>query len=90
MLPDEREIFPEWFEVDDPDQCDNVPDAVNTGRPRDLCGDDDINVRFCLCMKRPRGYVTTSAGSGYGTATSVAASKYEPICGECRDPCALR
>ena len=38
-LPGEREIFPEWFEVDEADQCDDVPDSVNTGKPRDLCGD---------------------------------------------------
>ncbi len=39
FLPDEREIFPEWFEAEEADDCDQVPDVVNTGRPRDLCGD---------------------------------------------------
>lgn len=36
---DEREVFPEWFEVDNADDCDKVPESVNTGRPRELCGD---------------------------------------------------
>ena len=36
---DEREIYPEWFEVDKADQCDDVPENVNTGRIRDVCGD---------------------------------------------------
>ena len=36
---DEREIYPEWFEADSADQCDDVPDNVNTGRIRDVCGD---------------------------------------------------
>ena len=36
-----------------------------------------MGAQFCICMKQPR-YLS-------GTA-----SKYEPICGECRDPCALR
>ena len=36
---DEREIYPEWFVVDTADQCDDVPENVNTGRIRDVCGD---------------------------------------------------
>jgi hypothetical protein len=39
ILPDEREIYPEWFEVDDREQCSEVPSEVKTGRPKDLCGD---------------------------------------------------
>ncbi len=39
LLPDEREIFPEWFEAEEPEDCERVPETVNTGRPRDLCGD---------------------------------------------------
>ena len=36
---DEREILPEWFEAENPEDCEDVPETVNTGRPRDLCGD---------------------------------------------------
>jgi len=72
---DEREIYPEWFEVDKADQCDDVPENVNTGRIRDVCGDDDLGQRFCVCVKR---------------RTAYGRNNYEPICGECRDPCSLR
>merc|ERR1739848_201338 len=72
---DEREIYPEWFEADSADQCDDVPENVNTGRIRDVCGDDDLGTRFCICVKRRNAY---------------GRNNYEPICGECRDPCSLR
>ena len=39
ILPSEREVYPEWFDVDNAEDCENVPDAVNTGKPRDLCSD---------------------------------------------------
>ena len=67
------------FQAEDPEDCERVPETVNTGKPRDLCGDDDLGTRFCVCLKRP-------VRNPYGSTTSV----YEPICGECRDPCALR
>ena len=38
FLPNEREIFPEWFEADEAEDCEAVPETVNTGRPMDLCG----------------------------------------------------
>ncbi len=38
-------------------------------------------------MKRPARY---AVATGYGTAATTAASVYEPICGQCRDPCSLR
>ena len=113
MLPDEREIYPEWFQVEEADECDDVPESVNTGKPRDLCTDvserrvddhrylvctmsflslyllpqDDLDRRFCICLKRP-GRPTAYHVPGYGTTHSEA--RYEPVCGQCRDPCALR
>lgn len=72
---DEREIYPEWFVVDTADQCDDVPENVNTGRIRDVCGDGDLDNRFCICVKHRTGY---------------GRNDYVPRCGECRDPCALR
>ena len=36
---------------------------------------DDLGTRFCICVKRRNAY---------------GRNNYEPICGECRDPCALR
>ena len=58
---DEREIYPEWFEADSADQCDDVPDNVNTGRIRDVCGDvsrkyvpDPHQFRSSSFLGRPR------------------------------------
>ena len=37
---------------------------------------DDLNVRFCICVKR----------SNLPGRPEI----YQPICGQCRDPCRLR
>ncbi|TRY68402.1 hypothetical protein TCAL_10230 [Tigriopus californicus] len=51
-VPTEREVYPEWFDVSDPDDCDKVPESVNTGKPRDLCQDANVGEQFCICVKR--------------------------------------
>ncbi len=66
----------EWFEVLEGNNCSPVPATVNAGRPpRDICVEAAVNERRCICLNTGRGNTETG---------------YEPICGNCRDPCALR
>merc|ERR1739845_31633 len=53
-----------------------VPATVNAGRPpRDICLEAAVDERRCICINTGRGRSETG---------------YEPICGNCRDPCQLK
>lgn len=47
---------------------------------------DDLGTSFCICVKRRGG----GGVGGYHGGNRGGAEIYEPVCGECRDPCALR
>ena len=66
----------EWFEVLEGNDCSPVPATVNAGRPpRDICLEAAVDERRCICINTGRGSTETG---------------YEPICGNCRDPCQLK
>merc|ERR1719323_1145794 len=66
----------EWFEVLEGNDCSPVPATVNAGRPpRDICLEAAVDERRCICINTGRGRSETG---------------YEPICGNCRDPCQLK
>ena len=54
QVPTEKEVYPEWFRVDDADDCDQVPDEVRTGKPRDVCDEvsgKDIITKHLLSIQ---------------------------------------
>ena len=90
----------EWFEVLEGNDCSPVPATVNAGNfrsclftistifkiinflfsflgrpPRDICLEAAVDERRCICINTGRGRSETG---------------YEPICGNCRDPCQLK
>jgi hypothetical protein len=66
----------EWFEVLEGNNCSPVPATVNAGRPpRDICLEAAVDERRCICINTGRGRSETG---------------YEPVCGNCRDPCQLK
>ena len=66
----------EWFEVLEGNDCSPVPATVNAGQPlQDICLEAAVDERRCICINTGRGSSETG---------------YDPICGNCRDPCQLK
>ena len=66
----------EWFEVLEGNDCSPVPATVTAGQPlQDICLEAAVDERRCICINTGRGSSETG---------------YDPICGNCRDPCQLK